>query len=100
MIQAIALFPSTTDLKKFENILTEMVSSLRKSKGFLSIHVSDSHIMSPGGPPPYSKVVQFTFDSLENMMNWAQSPAAQSQKESMRKYNSTMLFYEVKELQN
>ena len=100
MIQAITLYPSATELKELESMLTEMVSSLRKSKGFLTIHVSDGHIMSPGGLPPYSKVVQFTFDSLENMMNWAESHTAQSQKENIRKFNPTMLYYEVKELQS
>ena len=97
MIQAITLFPPSIDSEVFESLFAELESSLKQFTGFLSIKVNKGHIMSPGGPPPFSKVIEFSFDSLENMMAWTQSDAAQSQKENMLKLNSIMIYFEVKE---
>ena len=98
MIQAITLIPSQADPEALETSLNLLKSSLDQAPGVLSIQVSSGHIMSPQGPPPYSKVIKFTFDSLENMMAWTQSPEAQSQKEAMFKINPVMIYFEVEDL--
>ena len=53
--------------------------------------------MSPGGPPSYSKVIEASFETLEDMMTWVQTPAAQAQKEVMVEKGVVMLYFEVKE---
>lgn len=98
MIQAITLIPAQVDPEAIETILNLLKSSLEQTPGVLSIQVSRGYIMSPQGPPPYSKVIKFTFDSLENMMAWTQSPEAQHQKETMSKINPIMIYFEVEDL--
>lgn len=98
MIQAITLIPAPVDPEAFETALDTLKSSLEQTTGVLSIQVSSGHIMSPQGPPPYSKIIKFTFDSLENMMAWTQSPEAQSQKEAMSKINPIMIYFEIEDL--
>jgi antibiotic biosynthesis monooxygenase (ABM) superfamily enzyme len=98
MIQAITLIPAPLDPEADETVLDMLKSSLKKTPGVLSIQVNSGHIMSPQGPPPYSKVIKFSFDSLENMMAWTQSPEAQSQKEAMSKINPVMIYFEVEDL--
>jgi len=66
----------------------------------VSLKISDGDIMSPGGPPSYSKVVEASFETLEDMMAWVQTqtPAAQAQKGVMIEKGVVMVYFEVKEL--
>lgn len=98
MIQAITLFPKSTDPEVVDAFLDQLVASLKQSPGFQSIKVSEGYLMSPGGPPPFSKVIEFSFDSLENMMAWANQNAAQSQKTELVEQQAIMLYFESKEL--
>ena len=98
MIRAISLFPNDADSEIVDAMMKELVSSLKQTPGVLSISTNEGVIMSPGGPPPYAKVIEFTFDSLESMMAWTQSERAQSQKEQMSSFRPVMFYYDVKEL--
>jgi hypothetical protein len=53
--------------------------------------------MSPGGPPPYAKVVEASFDSLNDTMAFVQSQP-QDAKERMQALGALILLYEVNEL--
>lgn len=98
MIKAISLFPNDADADVVDALLNALVSSLKQTPGVQSILTNQGFLMSPGGAPAYSKVVEFTFDSLENMMAWTQSEAAQSQKQQMSSIKPVMLYFEVEEL--
>ena len=98
MIKALTLFPASSTPEAFEQTLTPLVASLKEAPGFISVHTSNGHLMSPGGPPPYSKVIEFSFDTLGNFLTWAQSSPAQAQKEGMKGIGPVMMYYEVKEL--
>jgi len=98
MIRAISLFPNDADSEIVNAMIKVLESSLKQTSGVLSISTNEGVLMSPGGPPPYARVVEFTFDSLESMMAWTQSERAQSQKEQMNSLRPVMLYYEVKEL--
>lgn len=98
MIRAISLFPNDADSEIVNAMIKVLESSLKQTPGVLSISTNEGVLMSPGGPPPYARVVEFTFDSLESMMAWTQSERAQSQKEQMNSLRPVMLYYEVKEL--
>ena len=56
--------------------------------------------MSPAGPPSYSKVVETTWESLEDFMAWVQNqtPEMQADKDFMIKNGAVLLFYEVKDI--
>lgn len=77
-----------------------MNKSLKEADGLLSLKLSDGDVMSPGGPPAYSTVLEATFDSLENFMGWVdspwvQSPEAQADKNFMMEHGAVLIFFEV-----
>ena len=96
MIRVLSLIPSTIEENKRDQLADKMIHAIQQADGLHSLFVSEGHIMSPGGPPPYSKVLEATFDSLEDFMAWVQSPAAQEDKEEMMG-NMVGIYYEVKE---
>jgi hypothetical protein len=101
MISSIALFPKSMTPEKIEELLSKQIASMKAAKGLNSLRMSEGDLMSPGGPPDYSKVLESSWDSLENFMAWVQ----QNQKSEDNAYKDFMLangaillFYEVKEL--
>ena len=94
MIRVLSLIPNTIEENKRDQIVEKMIHAIQQADGLRSLHVSEGHIMSPGGPPPYSKVLEATFDTLEDFMAWVQSPAAQEDKEEMMR-NMVGIYYEV-----
>jgi len=98
MIKAITLFPSDAEAAVVDAMMNDIVSLLKQTPGVQSITTNQGYLMSPGGAPAYSRVVEFTFDSLENMMSWTQSQAAQAQKQQMSSLNPVMLYFEEKDL--
>jgi hypothetical protein len=53
--------------------------------------------MSPGGPPPYAKIVEASFDSLNDVMAVVQSQT-QDARDQMKALGALILMYEVNEL--
>jgi len=102
LIQFITLYPKSIDLEWIDKNITELAVSFGKAPGFRSMNISDGDIMSPAGPTAYSKVVETTFESLEDFMGWVQSPWSQSPEQQavknfMIEKDAIMLFLEVKE---
>ena len=97
MIRVLSLIPNTIEEKKRDQILEKMIDAIQQAKGLHALYVSEGYIMSPGGPPPYSKVLEATFGSLEDFMAWVQMPAAQADKEEIMS-NMVGIYYEVKKL--
>ena len=100
MIHFIALFPKSIDLHIVDRYISGLNKSLKEVDGLLSLTLSDGDLMSPGGPPEYSTVLEATFDSLENFMGWAgspwvQSPEAQADKNFMMENGAVLIFFEV-----
>ncbi|MGD9091470.1 MAG: hypothetical protein PVF74_01375 [Anaerolineales bacterium] len=103
MIHFIALFPKSIDPEVLDKYISDLAGSYEGVPGFHSLHVSDGDLMSPAGPPSYSRVLEVAFDSLEDFMGWvqspwAQSPQAQADKNFMIANGVIMLFYEVNEI--
>ena len=100
MITSITLFPKSVDLDEMEEFLSGvMIPSLKKALGFLAVKASDGHLMSPAGPPDYAKVVEFSFDTLENFYAWTQSSEEQQDiKNQMIEDGVVMIFYEERPL--
>lgn len=100
MISSITLFPKSIDPKKIEDIVSKQISSTKSASGLKTLRVSDGDLMSPGGPPSYSKVVETTWESLEDFMAWAQnqSPEMQAEKKYLINNGAILLFYELKDI--
>ena len=100
MIKSLTLFPKSLDAEKTEEIYSRLIPTMKSANGLQSLTESDGHLMSPGGPPAYSKVFESSWDSLENFMAWAQSPnpEGQADKDFLLQNGAILLFYEVNEL--
>jgi uncharacterized protein (TIGR02118 family) len=98
MIKVLFLFPKSVDLKTVDDLLVnQLVPMVKQVQGFRSIQVSDGDIRSPGGPPPYSKVVEISFDSFDEMMEILQSQKSQPANEFMKSLGTLILLYDVSE---
>jgi len=62
-----------------------------------SLKISAGDLMSPGGPPPYAKIVEASFDSLNDVMAVVQSQT-QDARDQMKALGALILMYEVNEL--
>lgn len=98
MIIAVSLFPKSINTQRLEKALSKQIKSLESAEGLISLQVSKGDLMSPAGPPEYQKVVQVGWESLEDMMAWVQTPAAQDDKQFFIENGAVLLFYEVKDL--
>ena len=98
MIKAISLFPNDADADTVDAMLGYLVTSLKQTPGVQSITTNKGYLMSPGGPSAFSRVVEFTFDSLESMMAWTHSQSAQTQKEQMTSLKPVMIYFEERDL--
>jgi hypothetical protein len=98
MIHVLTLFPNTIGPEELDDILSKIIPALKAADGLRSLKISEGRIMSPGGPPPYSKVTEAVFESLELFMAWVESPAAQSTTGLFIDSGIVRLFYEVNEL--
>jgi hypothetical protein len=68
MIDLLFLFHRDGDLAAVDEFLTQrLIPRLRNSVGLRSVRVSEDAIMSPGGPPPYGRVLEASFDELADV---------------------------------
>jgi len=100
MIKSLTLFPKSIPPEKIEELTSRFTASMKNAKGLQMLAASDGHLMSPGGPPTYSKVFESSWDSLENFMVWAQNqrPEDHADKNFMLENGAVLLYYELMEL--
>jgi len=97
MLHVLVLIPKSIEDPELGNIISTATSALKQVNGLLAITINDGNIMSPGGPPPYVKVIEASYESLEVFMDWAQTPAAQVNEDLYNESGVVRLFYEVNE---
>lgn len=95
MVNILFLFPKSVDPKELDDFISNtFIPDLKKGKGLLSLKMSEGQMMSPGGPPPYSRVVEASFDSPESLM--ATAPAeGDPVREQMKSFGALLLSYDV-----
>ena len=97
MINVLVLFPISADPKVLDDFLSNTaIPFLKQARGLRSLKISSGDLMS-GGPPPYSKVVEASFDSLDDWMALGESPGVQVLVDYIQSAGALMLGYEVNE---
>jgi heme-degrading monooxygenase HmoA len=91
------LIPKTMDHSEAIRILSHQSLSMREANGNIEVKVSKGAIMSPGGITPYGMAMTASWDSLENFIAWAQSPAGDKDKDVLLENGATLVFYEVED---
>ena len=96
MIHTLILFPKFTDAQVLDRFLSS-TDVLKQAHGFRSLKQSEGDIMSPMGPPPYSKVIDVSFDSQEDVYAFAQSHPLEG-KDQLKNLGIVMLIYDVSDM--
>ena len=96
MVHMQALFPKSIDSTVLDRFLSG-ADSIKQAHGFRSIQQSEGEIMSPFGPPPFSKVIEISFDSHEDVMAFAQSNPLEG-KDHLKSLGVVMLIYDVSDM--
>ena len=99
MVNSIALFPNSMEIGEIERQLSRQICSMKKAEGLIYIRVSEGNIMSPGGPPIFSKALDPSWSSLEALISWVQRQITEdnADKEYMLENGVVLLYYEVTE---
>jgi len=100
MINLFILLPKSIDPERSDDLLSKLIPSIKQANGLLKLMVSEGPLMSPAGPPSYSKVIEASWESLEEFMAWveAQTSDAQVDLDFMIESGAILLFYEVEDL--
>ena len=94
MVHSLILVPKSTDRQALQPLFAS-TDLLKQAHGVRTLKQSEGDIMSPMGPPPYSKVIEVSFDSHEDVFAFAQSAEAQAGKEYLKSLGGLILIYDV-----
>jgi uncharacterized protein (TIGR02118 family) len=96
VVKVLFLFPSSADRQALDEFIgSTFAPGLRQAAGCRSVMVSQGDLMSPGGPPPYARVVEAAFDSLRDVIGAVEAPEAQSGRLQVRDLGTLVLMYEM-----
>ena len=96
MTRVLFLFPRSTESKPLDEFITKtFVPDLRGASGARSVAVSAGELMSPGVPPPYSRVVEASFESIADVVAAVEAPNAQVARQQLRDLGTLILMYEI-----
>ena len=96
MVHTLILFPRSTDAQVLDRFFSS-TDLIKQAHGFRSLKQSEGDIMSPMGPPPYSKVIEVSFDSQEDVYAFAQSHPLEG-KDHLKNLGVVMLIYDVHDM--
>ena len=96
MTRVLFLFPRSAESNSLDEfITTTFVPGLREASGARAVSVSAGDVMSPGGPPPYSRVVEASFASIADVVAAVEAPNAQAARGHLRDLGTLVLMYEA-----
>ena len=99
MITVLYQFPRSTNQQELDDFLAaKLLPGLKGVEDLNSLQMSSGDLMSAGGPPPVSKVVQAFFPSLEALFGYVQSPVGLATQEFLEETGTLIVFFEVEEL--
>lgn len=94
MLQVVFHLPKTDDLDAMDEfIATYVIGALQSSPGYRGHTVNTAPLMSPFGPPPWSRIVVGTLNSLQDMMAIGGSDLIQKNQDKMPE-GMQIVFYE------
>ena len=69
MLDVLILFPKSAGSAELDDLVSSgIIPDLKVAQGLVSLRVSAGDLMARGGPPPYAKVIQASFESLPDFM--------------------------------
>ena len=96
MVDVLMLFPATADAAEVGALLDRIVGEWKAAPGLRSLRRSEGQLMSRGAPPPYSQVLEATFDSLEAFMARVPGPDRAAEREALDRLGPLIMFFEAR----
>lgn len=97
MLDVLMLFPKSADPQELDRFLSIAISAMKRAPGLRSVRISVGDLMARGAPPPFSKVVEASFESLAAFMAFVQAPDRQGGQDPLDRLNPLIVFFEVAE---
>ena len=99
MIRILFCFPKAENIDELNDYIDNtFVPGLKQRQGIHSIKISEGDLMSPGGPPPYSRVVEAIYNSFEEMMAFVQDPSTEEERGYTKTLGVFVLYYEIRDV--
>jgi hypothetical protein len=97
MLDVLMLFPRTADAEQLDAFLSAYIPALKAAPGLRALRVSEGELMAKGQRPPYSKVLEASFDGLADWMAQVPTPDRAAEREAFDRLDPLVLFFEVRE---
>ena len=68
MLDVLLMWPKSEDAGALDDMVGKLIQIMKGAQGLRRLRVSEGDVMARGGPPPYSRVIEASFDSLADWM--------------------------------
>ena len=68
MLDVLLLFSKSDDAVVQDKMISMLLTLMKEAPGLRRLRVNEGDLMGRGGPPPYSRVVEASFESLGDWM--------------------------------
>jgi hypothetical protein len=68
MLEVLFLWSKSDDAGVQDEIVSKLVPIMKEARGLRRLRVSEGDLMARGGPPPYSRVIEASYESLVDWM--------------------------------
>ena len=96
MLDVLILFPKTAGAAELDALVSRMVPDLKLAQGLVSLRVSAGDLMARGGPAPYSKVIEASFESLPDFMAFV-AARRQDQSATLDRLEPLIVYFDAAE---
>ena len=97
MLDVLLLFPKSAEPGVLDEIVAMLVPVMKGASGLRSLRVSDGELMARGAPPPYSRVIEASFESLADWMAHVDVLKAHQDFTAIGRVEPLVVFFEVRE---
>jgi hypothetical protein len=68
MLDVLLLWSKSGDAAVQDEMVSKLIPLMKEAPGLRRLRVSEGDLMARGGPPPYSRVIEASFESLADWM--------------------------------
>jgi hypothetical protein len=98
MLDVLMLFPKSGDAGSLDEPIARIVAVIKENAALRSLRVSEGDLMARGGPPPWARVIEASFDSLADWMATVDSlNRPQADLADAVRVDPTVVFFEARE---
>jgi len=97
MLDVLLLWPKSDDSAILDEMISKLLPVMKDAPGLRRLRVSDGDLMARGGPPPYSRVIEASFESLADWMAHVDVLNSQSDFASFEGVAPSVVFFDARD---